>query len=57
MSDVLPGAATSANADPVTGQASWFDLRVRLERCEDQRDGLSQPQFPALAVVGRAPSP
>lgn len=21
-----------ANADPVTGQAAWFDLRVRIER-------------------------
>jgi hypothetical protein len=23
-----------ANADPVTGQAAWFDLRVRIERDE-----------------------
>ncbi|MFO1506738.1 MAG: molybdopterin-dependent oxidoreductase [Lysobacterales bacterium] len=26
------GRAVCANADPVTGQAAWFDLRVRLER-------------------------
>ena len=26
------GAARYANADPVTGQAAWFDLRVRIER-------------------------
>ncbi len=34
-----------ANADPVTGQAAWYDLRVRLERCEA---GPTEPQFPAL---------
>jgi anaerobic selenocysteine-containing dehydrogenase len=29
-----------ANADPVTGQAAWFDLRVRIERdAEPQRAG------------------
>jgi anaerobic selenocysteine-containing dehydrogenase len=50
VSDVLPDAPGSANADPITGQASWFDLRVRIERCEDQRDELAQPQFPALAA-------
>lgn len=26
------GGAPRANADPVTGQAAWFDLRVRIER-------------------------
>ncbi len=26
------GSAGYANADPVTGQAAWFDLRVRIER-------------------------
>ena len=25
-------ACERANADPVTGQAAWFDLRVRIER-------------------------
>jgi anaerobic selenocysteine-containing dehydrogenase len=25
------GSPTCANADPVTGQAAWFDLRVRIE--------------------------
>jgi anaerobic selenocysteine-containing dehydrogenase len=31
------GRATHANADPVTGQAAWFDLRVRIERDADPR--------------------
>jgi anaerobic selenocysteine-containing dehydrogenase len=29
------GEARRANADPVTGQAAWFDLRVRIERDAD----------------------
>lgn len=33
ISDLLP-AKRYANADPITGQAAWFDLRVRLERVE-----------------------
>jgi sulfite dehydrogenase (quinone) subunit SoeA len=36
-----------ANADPVTGQAAWFDLRVRIVKA-DAGDGCSEPQFPAL---------
>lgn len=35
-----------ANADPVTGQAAWFDLRVRIERVEAPEEAL--PAFPPL---------
>ena len=47
IGDSLPGdgEGSIANADPVTGQAAWYDLRVRLERCEA---GPTEPQFPAL---------
>ncbi|MEO5559620.1 MAG: molybdopterin oxidoreductase family protein, partial [Dokdonella sp.] len=31
------GKTRYANADPVTGQAAWFDLRVRIERDETPR--------------------
>ncbi|HLZ64892.1 MAG TPA: molybdopterin oxidoreductase family protein [Aliidongia sp.] len=37
ISDLLPSRAGGyryANADPVTGQAAWYDLKVRLERIE-----------------------
>ena len=37
-----------ANADPVTGQAAWFDLRVRIERV-DARDETT-PQFAPLPM-------
>jgi anaerobic selenocysteine-containing dehydrogenase len=36
-------SGTYSNADPVTGQAAWFDLRVRLERDP-------QPQVPGHRV-------
>jgi anaerobic selenocysteine-containing dehydrogenase len=53
ISDRLPqGAAATAryvNADPVTGQAAWYDLRVRLARIEAPRPAQSQPQFASLA--------
>ncbi|HEX6833612.1 MAG TPA: molybdopterin oxidoreductase family protein [Rudaea sp.] len=37
IDDLLPARADGhryANADPVTGQAAWFDLRVRITRAE-----------------------
>jgi sulfite dehydrogenase (quinone) subunit SoeA len=36
IDDLLPARADGhryANADPVTGQAAWFDLRVRIRPC------------------------
>ncbi|MEZ5464041.1 MAG: molybdopterin oxidoreductase family protein [Lysobacteraceae bacterium] len=39
-----------ANADPVTGQAAWFDLRVSI-RPADQ-PGESAPQFASLPNAG-----
>jgi len=34
-----------SNSDPITGQAAWFDLKVRIEKAADQT-GPTQPQFP-----------
>ncbi len=47
ISDVLPDDA-HANADPVTGQAAWFDLRVRIEKASDAEARESWPQFEPL---------
>ena len=38
------------NADPVTGQAAWFDLRVRVSKAGADASGDSQPQFPPLPM-------
>jgi anaerobic selenocysteine-containing dehydrogenase len=46
ISDQLPDASY-ANADPVTGQAAWFDLRVAITRADAGDQSL--PQFPPVA--------
>jgi anaerobic selenocysteine-containing dehydrogenase len=56
ISDLLPpSGGTWANADPVTGQAAWYDLRVRLRAVAAPSDGDSTPQFEVLAGAGAAP--
>jgi len=43
-----------ANSDPITGQAAWFDLRVKIEKAAAPAE--AQPAFPPLkSPVGRGP--
>lgn len=56
ISELLPereGGYRFSNSDPVTGQAAWYDLRVRLEKAADV-NGFSAPQFPDLKPVRAA---
>ncbi|MGO1118973.1 molybdopterin oxidoreductase family protein [Rhodovibrionaceae bacterium A322] len=59
--DVLPERAdrhATGNADPVTGQAAWFDLRVTLEPCSEKEAGETEPALPeqtSQALVKRRP--
>jgi sulfite dehydrogenase (quinone) subunit SoeA len=47
----LPGTARLPNADPVTGQAAWFDLRVRIERIPaDRAPHHAAPDFLPLRI-------
>jgi anaerobic selenocysteine-containing dehydrogenase len=49
--DTLPGGRS--NSDPVTGQAAWYDLRVRLEPVAART--RSAPSFaPQASPVGHA---
>ena len=41
-----------ANADPVTGQAAWYDLRVRIEKAEETEAGETTPRFVAVKRPG-----
>ncbi len=44
-----------ANSDPITGQAAWFDLKVRIEKVNKQHE--VQPRFPEIkSAVGEGPS-
>lgn len=40
-----------ANSDPITGQAAWFDLRVKIEKAEPGAE-VSEPQFDAQESSG-----
>jgi anaerobic selenocysteine-containing dehydrogenase len=58
ISELLPNKhQRRSNSDPITGQAAWFDLCVRIEKC-DPGDETSEPQFPALPpLVGLVAAP
>jgi sulfite dehydrogenase (quinone) subunit SoeA len=45
------GGPRYANADPITGQASWYDLRVRVTKAEPPAQ--TEPQFPVLRQLAR----
>src|SRR3546814_9352615 len=56
ISELLPqreGGHRYSNSDPVTGQAAWYDLRVRLERCLPEEAGETDP----LMAPVKAPPP
>ncbi|MDP5218398.1 molybdopterin oxidoreductase family protein [Ruegeria sp. 2205SS24-7] len=45
-----------ANSDPVTGQAAWFDLKVKIEKAAAPGEAQSQPEFaPIKSPVGQGP--
>ncbi len=48
-----------SNSDPVTGQAGWYDVRVRIRPAEAHEPAQTYPQFaamPALPGTGKRPS-
>lgn len=50
ISELLPaetGGRRMSNSDPVTGQAAWFDLRVKITRAEGG-EAVSEPVFEPL---------
>src|SRR5262249_37615414 len=50
ITETLPAGdgGESPNADPITGQAAWYDLRVRVEKVLPAETGHSAPSFPAV---------
>ncbi|NQV59814.1 MAG: molybdopterin-dependent oxidoreductase, partial [Alphaproteobacteria bacterium] len=52
IEDLLPpdqNGERMPNADPITGQAAWFDLRVRISKAPAGAEA-SEPAFPALPL-------
>ncbi|WP_408952391.1 molybdopterin oxidoreductase family protein [Lysobacter sp. Hz 25] len=58
ISDITP-KGDYANADPVTGQAAWFDLRVSIRKADAAQNarGESEPQLAPLAFAQAEPGP
>ncbi len=51
ISELLPereGGYRFSNSDPVTGQAAWYDLRVRIEKAPADEVGETSPRFEPL---------
>ena len=46
-----------SNSDPVTGQAAWFDLRVRIEKAGADEPAEAWPQFDTLPRMNGADRP
>jgi anaerobic selenocysteine-containing dehydrogenase len=44
-----------SNSDPVTGQAAWFDLRVRVAKCAAEEAGETSPMYRPVAPMPDAP--
>lgn len=54
ISEELPnmvGGRHVSNSDPVTGQAAWYDVRVRITAAEADEPQESWPQFPTLGQL------
>ncbi len=51
ISELLPqreGGYRFSNSDPITGQAAWYDLRVRIEKAKPDEAGETAPRFERL---------
>ena len=60
ISELLPpdGGYDYANANPITGQAAWYDLRVQIDRVTPGEADTAVPSFPLLECpvsLGRPP--
>ena len=54
ISEELPASAGGdhlSNSDPVTGQAGWYDVRVRIYPAGSDEEPVSSPQFDTLSPL------
>ena len=40
-----------SNSDPITGQAAWYDVRVRVYKAEEGEEHVTSPQFQTMNPV------
>ena len=46
-----PGGGRISNSDPITGQAAWYDVRVRIYPAAAEEPKATWPQFAAVPVA------
>jgi anaerobic selenocysteine-containing dehydrogenase len=54
ISEELPDSAQGkhlSNSDPITGQAAWYDVRVKVYKAAADEDKVTSPQFDTFAPV------
>ena len=53
ITDELPTAGDGriSNSDPVTGQAGWYDVRVKISKCADGEAAVTAPTFAPLPAL------
>jgi len=52
ISEELPahGGGRISNSDPITGQAAWYDVRVRIRKADAAEEPVTSPQFAPLTA-------
>ena len=53
ISEVLPPSSAGpaiSNSDPITGQAAWYDVRVRIYKAQEGEPEQTSPQFKAVSA-------
>src|SRR5207253_4285242 len=55
IADELPASADGgeriSNSDPITGQAGWYDVRVRIYKADASEAQETWPQFESLPAA------
>src|SRR5947199_965113 len=46
-----PDGKRLSNSDPITGQAGWYDVRVRIYKAGEEEEKQTWPQFETLSPV------
>jgi len=60
IGELLPereGGYRFSNSDPITGQAAWYDLRVRIEKADGEPAGTSPRFEPLYLTIGGEGAP
>ena len=60
IGELLPereGGYRYSNSDPVTGQAAWYDLKVKIEKARPDEPHETSPRFEPLARPPGSPKP